>query len=345
VGICANETFCQAVSKSYPPFVFTVLKKARDLDLSKSTVVCGLIQQMVKQCLTNSASVLYQELASEEYSTETFVKILFEDSQFSKKYRPLETSLPIPAATATEKTIELYGKILEQLTELFVSSEEDEPSPLFRKLGQEILDYLVILVERIDAFSPEEINQSRFSKCMHAITNAFILCHRKLEKIACPENPGDSSVYEMIAGWVYQYLLALSSTRKYDKLLRNYSGPLWVSIYPYREQFAFHEEVQKRLELKILHQLQINFTQGLYPAISRPLLLLMGFFENTLNAPAKKSFQKKVFDLLKRDFLVLYQRDKKRALDKLPVGVEYDATQNALIEVGMSNLNAVLSLS
>ena len=96
------------------------------------------------------------------------------------------------------------------------------------------------------------------------------------------------------------------------------------------------KEVQRRLENKILNQLKVNFVEGYYPAVSRPVISLLGLIDETSDRPKidneESRFANTFYSFIKKHFKTLYNEDKERALDKLPSDVEYDEKNSCLIQ-------------
>lgn len=243
--------------------------------------------------------------------------------------------------------IERFGEILIELVEAYLRAGDfyQHSFSLYSAVG-ELMSYAGTVASRLDLAPPDDLYRSDSFQLLRSIAktlteiikkfseNKDILDENLIAHFKGVEENQDHSAFKYVATWVFELLKALSHTRKYDQQLRDISIDPWMALYhPMSGASLFHQEVQWRLEEMLFDQLKINLEEGYYPAVTRPLIWLLGLHENLpQEGVGAARFRKEFFEYVRKTFSPLYQLDADRALDKLPVGVIYKVETQQLIQ-------------
>lgn len=108
-----------------------------------------------------------------------------------------------------------------------------------------------------------------------------------------------------------------------------------------KEQSAYNNNFAKPLVHELVRQAMINVNSILHReeayrglAISRPLISVLGFQREARKTDDRDGrLYQKFYDYIRQTFVLLYEKDQERALDKLPVNVTYDPDKRRLVQL------------
>lgn len=343
--LCSDQSFCFAVVRKQPGFAITLIHEIQKQKAYNNNLARPLLWEIMRQAIMNEDSILYRE---EKYRglgyTRGFTKIAFTDPEFNEEALPLSLFNFSLEKKVTTEQLDRFGDILAMLTKAYLEQGRFyEHSYSINGTFGMLLGYATSVAYRVDSFSEDELYRSEPYRALSSIARSLETCIKILaedERLADEQlvnqwknvpRDRDYSIYERTADWLYKLMEALSHTRKYDEAFRFILIGPWMEIYPVTAAGAFRKEVQWRLEEKIFEQLKVNLEEGYYPAISRPLISVLGLYSD--ERPREYSrLKEKFFAYLREHFLNLYKVDRERALDKLPATVTFEPRTRRLIQ-------------
>lgn len=342
--ICSDQAFCSAIIRKEPAFAITLFEEIKKQNAYNNNYAKPLVWEIVRQSLLNTDSILHREknftglgLMSE------FTTSAFSDGNFNEKILPLSRFRLILEEISLE-TLNLYGEILCQLAKTYIKEDRFyELSFSINSTFNNLVDYAGFISSRVDLSPPDDLYNSITFKSLNSISRTLkqtitifeneknITNNELVNYYKGVDRKNDFSPFQYIANWIYEFIKALSHTEKHDREFRSLLIDPWMEIYPVTEETIFHSEVQWRLEEKLFKQLKVNLEEGYYPAVTKPLIWVLGLQQESIQ-PGETRLRKNFLDYLSEKFPMLYQQDSERALDKLPIGVTYDLESKSLIQ-------------
>lgn len=351
--ILQDNRFCKVVVTKNPLFsvhLFEELSKIRNHEVSRL-----LVWSIINQALINKDSILYRESSYGGLGAyKAFSNAAFSNIQFNNNMLPLGHWSPILIKNMEIENFEMFSKCFLKLIDSYIESKDYyQHSFVIYSPGKTLVEYPGYLMSQLDRLPEHEVYASIPFNALKVASKTIKKVVEQLEdnKImddqdfcnfvkgfeADDQDHRDYTIVNRVAEWIYELLEAASHTRKYDFQLRSSLISLWIEIYPFSNSGEMSElklEIQRRLEDKIFKQLEVNFIEGYYPVISRSVISLLGLKDNEENNHKNSEilFSNKFYGFLRENFKNLYEKDKERALDKLPSYVVFDEKECCLIQ-------------
>jgi len=337
---------CQSPVTAYG-FITEIQKQSADAEY-----LINFIHQLIKQALRHKDSALYKE---EKYQGlgyfRSFTNLCFGNYDFIEKFRVME-ALRYWQGDITEWQMAKYAEMVEEvLKAYFEAGCFSRPWPLKSAL-ETLTNTARNIVWKNDEASQPGITHPEYqnilmsiSQTLQNLVNITIVSFDKIpkgysfsEEDDLRKRNNDSSIYEVIAKAMFNFLEALSATKKYDENLRIYGITIWLIIFSpissRTEEVTVCAEIRKRLEWYILEKLGHNLEQGFYPPITRTLIALLGLYESPQPATnPDDQFKQKFLSYLRTHFEKAVEKFGDRIFrDMLPADVQYDRERGILTE-------------
>lgn len=343
--LCSDERFCAAVVRREPGFAVGFFEEIKKHNACHNGFIKPLAWELVRQALLHPDSILYREKRYKGLGfNASFTHAAFSDNEINEWVQPLSGYRFILEKEVTIEALDRYGEIVEILAQTYLKTGRFyEHSFSIYSTFNALTDYAGYISSRVDASSPDDLYRSHtyssLDKIGSTITDLIgifakepaILDGKLVEYWKGVERNRDYSPFEYLAKLIYEFMEALSHTRKYDEALRMILIRPWLEIYPVSQEGVFHQELQWRLEEKLFEKLKVNLEEGYYPAVSRPLLSVLSLHEQS-NRDGDSRLRTRLFAYLRQTFSTLYAADKERALDKLPASMTYDPDKVRLVQ-------------
>lgn len=356
--ICSDQLFCSVVVRRAPVFAIVLFEEIKKQNAYRNHFAKPLIRELARQALLNPTSILYrEEKASGLGFIHGFTKSAFSDSDFVEHILPLSSFSPILEKNVEIKTLNRYGEILEELLAAYLKSQRFyEHSFSVYSSFNSLLEYANYIASNIDDATCETLYNSYPYQVLRSVSRTIkraielmekdpnLLNEKLIEFSKKVQRNRDLSPFEYAADWMFSLMKSTARTRKYDQQIRDICYEPWIQFYPFGQQTKFHEEIQWRLQEKILSQLKENLEGGFYPAVTRPLICILGLYESSKGPENDARFRTEFYDYLKSKFYSLYKSNQKRALDKLPEGVVFDEENMRLIQQFSWSDDRIISL-
>jgi Ca2+/Na+ antiporter len=361
LDMLSDEQFCR-VMVCYSPQ--TVIKLFKEIVAHKLFKSGGhfLVQQLVEQAFNNKNSVLYKE--DEYYGLgifKSFTKTAFGNLRLVESgLRPLDAWNPWRCRKNESWAIEKYAYALKVAVLGYIEARGgDQQLPVGIKSGMEqLIDTVLTHVILIEKLSEEETYPSLAYDNIELVERG--ICNI-LEVLANNEKDipdikvdfnnydvhEDPTIYGIIAETVFEYFEKISSINKHERHSRSLTISLWMNIYtPIMKDSKAIKEIQKRLEILLLNQVDENLQHLCCPAITKLLIIISGLNEENMyeGFPDKNRFMQEFYSRLKKHFKKAWQTDSKRAKWMIPSTVKYDDNKNQLIEEREDGTITILSV-
>ena len=350
IKVLADPTFCKVIVTKNPLFSIHLFRELGTQKIN-GDIARPLVWAIIKEALNNKDSILYREQSYNGLGLfKAFMKASFANDEFNNSMLPLSNWSPVLEKNLDVESFQLYTKCFLMLVDSYIREERYyEHSFAVYSPGRSIFEFSGYSMSKIDTFSSEDVYSSFPAKILHICSDTVRDVIKKLEDAKLMEDKSyskyvkeldterDYTIVKQVAEWTYELLESASHTRKYDFQLRSSLISLWMDIYPVHGgegSSELQKEIQRRLEIKIFKQLEVNIIEGYYPAISRPIISILGIKEPddiTIDSEEVR-FQKKFYKYIKKHFRALYLKDKDMALDKLPSDVEFDEEKSCLVQ-------------
>ncbi|MBF0314307.1 MAG: hypothetical protein HQK50_07200 [Oligoflexia bacterium] len=356
IRVLADPFFCSSLVQREPGFIIRLFHDIAGSNLS-GEVTRPFVWEIVKQALANKSSILFRERSYSGLGLrKEFLNSTFSNCEFTEKTYPLSHWFPLLNKDMDDETFQAFADCFLMICDSYFSQQRFyEHSFIIQAPGNTIAEFPRSAIYSIDKISKDEVYSSPacsylqiscatikklITKTLESSLANDNSYHEYISKI---DNKKDCTIINKISEWSYELLESASYTRIHDFVLRSSLIELWLAIYPIGEEdHILLKEIRKRFELKIMAQLKVNFEEGLYPAISRPVITTLGLYYMQDEKP-ESQFRRQVLDYLKDNFLALYRQNKEQALDKLPSNIIFKEEENCLVQtIYKGNIRKIL---
>jgi hypothetical protein len=343
IRIFEDETFCKIVVTKDPGFAIVLFRQINSQHAYEKNIFRPLVQQLVRQAVLNTDSILYKEQQYGGLGTlNDFSKAAFSHSQFNESLTPLGGIHLVLEDEVTEDSLAVIRSAMNYQAEAYIKSGNFYNSSYTLHKFNDFFEHSSRLVYQLNKCSPESLPSSEkiselaeisgaLSDIITIFESSFKTDLGLIEFYKSQPRTEDYSPYQYVANWMYELLASVSRTREYDQELRSVIIRPWLQIFSVTKPTVFQQEVQWRLIKMCEEQAITNFTDGTYPAITRPLLVLFGIFEDK-DQSSTSELKKTILGIIRENFHSALKKNEKRTLDKLPSNVSFDRKGNRLIQ-------------